>query len=109
MEEIEDQDGSFWLTVLSRFAGVSWDEAETNRGNGETTCKRGLWDESADGRAKRRGKEWFDQMVEEHHELAAGKAVGDDLRQVVERRGVLVTLLTWVPACYATKDRSMLA
>jgi len=48
-------------------------------------------------------------MVEEHHELAAGKAVGDDLRQVVERRGVLVTLLTWVPACYATKDRSMLA
>jgi len=49
MEEIEDQDGSFWLTVLSRFAGVSWDEAETNRGNAETTCKRELWNESADG------------------------------------------------------------
>jgi len=49
MEEIEDKDGSFGLNFLSRFAGVSWDEAETNRGNGETTCKRGPWDESADG------------------------------------------------------------
>jgi len=32
-------------------------------------------------------KEWFDRVVEEHHELGAGKAVGDYLRQVVERRG----------------------
>ena len=35
-------------------------------------------------------KEWFDRVVEENHELGAGKAVGDYLRQVVERRGVAV-------------------
>jgi len=43
-------------------------------------------------------KEWFDGVVEEHHELGAGKAVGDYLRQVVEGRGVTVALLTWGPA-----------
>ena len=52
-------------------------------------------------------KEWFDRVVEEHHELGAGKAVGDYLRQVVERRGVAVALLTWGPACYALKDRDL--
>ena len=51
-------------------------------------------------------KEWFDRVVEENHELGAGKAVGDYLRQVVERRGVAVALLTWGPACYALKDRA---
>ena len=52
-------------------------------------------------------KEWFDRVVEENHELGAGKAVGDYLRQVVERRGVAVALLTWGPACYALKDRDL--
>jgi len=55
MEEAEDEGSSFWLDLFSRFAGVSWDEAETNRGNAKTTDKRRRWDESADGRARRKG------------------------------------------------------
>ena len=46
---------------------------------------------------------WFD----EQHYLGAGRPVGDYLRQVVRRRGVVVALLVWGPACYALKDRDL--
>jgi len=48
---------------------------------------------------------WFDGLLAEHHDLGAGRPVGDHLRQVVERDGQPVALLVWGPACYALKDR----
>jgi hypothetical protein len=48
---------------------------------------------------------WFDQQLAAQHYLGAGRAVGDYLRQVVERQGQPVALLVWGPACYALKDR----
>lgn len=50
---------------------------------------------------------WFDEQLGEHHYLGAGRPVGDYLRQVVRRRGVVVALLVWGPACYALKDRDL--
>lgn len=50
---------------------------------------------------------WFDEQLGEHHYLGAGCPVGDYLRQVVRRRGVVVALLVWGPACYALKDRDL--
>jgi hypothetical protein len=49
--------------------------------------------------------EWFDRVLADQHYLGAGCAVGDYLRQVVERDGQPVALLVWGPACYALKDR----
>lgn len=51
--------------------------------------------------------DWFDAQMGEHHYLGAGRAVGDYLRQVVERDGHPVALLVWGPACYALKDRDL--
>jgi hypothetical protein len=51
--------------------------------------------------------QWFDQQLKDHHYLGAGRAVGDYLRQVVERNGQAVALLVWGPACYALKDRDL--
>jgi hypothetical protein len=48
---------------------------------------------------------WFDGLLAQKHYLGAGRAVGDYLRQVVERKGEAVALLVWGPACYALKDR----
>ncbi len=48
---------------------------------------------------------WFDQQLADGHYLGAGRAVGDDLRQVVKVRGRAAALLVWGPACYALKDR----
>ena len=50
---------------------------------------------------------WFDGLLSAHHYLGAGQAVGDYLRQVVEREGSVVALLVWGPACYALKDRDL--
>ena len=50
---------------------------------------------------------WFDDLLADHHYLGAGRAVGDYLRQVVERDGKAVALLVWGPACYALKDRDL--
>jgi hypothetical protein len=50
---------------------------------------------------------WFDGQLGQHHYLGAGQAVGDYLRQVVEREGQPVGLLVWGPACYALKDRDL--
>jgi hypothetical protein len=47
----------------------------------------------------------FDAQLTAHHYLGAGRAVGDYLRQFVERAGVPVALLVWGPSCYALKDR----
>jgi len=47
----------------------------------------------------------FDAQLGEHHYLGAGQAVGDYLRQIVERAGQPVAQLVWGPACYALKDR----
>lgn len=47
----------------------------------------------------------FDAHLGELHYLGAGQAVGDYLRQIVERAGQQVALLVWGPACYALKDR----
>jgi predicted transposase YbfD/YdcC len=49
--------------------------------------------------------EWFDRLLASKHYLGAGRAVGDYLRQVIERDGQPVALLVWGPACYALKDR----
>ena len=49
--------------------------------------------------------EVFDAQLDDHHYLGAGQAVGDYLRQIVERGGQRVALLVWGPACYALKDR----
>jgi hypothetical protein len=49
----------------------------------------------------------FDAQLGEHHYLGAGQAVGDYLRQVIERNGQWVALLVWGPACYALKDRDL--
>ena len=49
----------------------------------------------------------FDQQLGEHHYLAAGRVVGDYLRQVVAQNGKPVALLVWGPACYALKDRDL--
>jgi hypothetical protein len=51
--------------------------------------------------------DWFDAQMGQHHYLGAGRAVGDYLRQVVERDGHPVALLVWGPACYALKDRDL--
>jgi predicted transposase YbfD/YdcC len=51
--------------------------------------------------------EWFDGLLADHHYLGAGRAVGDYLRQVVEREGKAVALVVWGPACYALKDRDL--
>jgi len=51
--------------------------------------------------------QWFDGLLGEHHYLGAGRAVGDYLRQVVEKDGRPVALLVWGPACYALKDRDL--
>jgi hypothetical protein len=50
-------------------------------------------------------KTWFDEQLGEHHYLGAGRAVGDYLRQIIQRGGQPVALLVWGPACYALKDR----
>lgn len=50
---------------------------------------------------------WFDGLLADNHYLGAGRAVGDYLRQVVERDGKAVALLVWGPACYALKDRDL--
>lgn len=50
---------------------------------------------------------WFDAQLGQHHYLGAGRAVGDYLRQIVERDGQPVGLLVWGPACYALKDRDL--
>ena len=92
MEEGEGEESAFWQNFLSRCAGVSWDEAETDRGKRNSKGERGHRTESAEAQAE--AKEWFDRVIAEHYELGAGKAVGDYLRQVVERRGVAVALLT---------------
>jgi Domain of unknown function (DUF4338)/DDE_Tnp_1-associated len=47
----------------------------------------------------------FDRQLADHHYLGAGRAVGDYLRQIIERDGRPVALLVWGPACYALKDR----
>jgi hypothetical protein len=49
----------------------------------------------------------FDAHLGELHYLGAGQAVGDYLRQIVERAGQQVALLVWGPACYALKDRDL--
>jgi hypothetical protein len=49
----------------------------------------------------------FDAQLGAHHYLGAGQAVGDYLRQIVERQGQRVALLVWGPACYALKDRDL--
>lgn len=49
----------------------------------------------------------FDAQLGEHHYLGAGQAVGDYLRQIVERADQQVALLVWGPACYALKDRDL--
>ena len=51
--------------------------------------------------------ELFDGLLADHHYLGAGRAVGDYLRQVVEREGRTVALVVWGPACYALKDRDL--
>jgi hypothetical protein len=50
---------------------------------------------------------WFDAHLAEHHYLGAGRAVGDYLRQIVERNGAAVALLVWGPACYSLQDRDL--
>jgi len=50
---------------------------------------------------------WFDTQLGQHHYLGAGRAVGDYLRQIVERDDQPVGLLVWGPACYALKDRDL--
>ena len=51
--------------------------------------------------------QWFDEQLQEHHYLGAGRPVGDYLRQVVTWKGKVVALLVWGPACYALKDRDL--
>jgi hypothetical protein len=41
----------------------------------------------------------FDRQLADHHYLGAGRAVGDYLRQIIERDGRPVALLVWGPAC----------
>ena len=48
---------------------------------------------------------WFDAQLAEHHDLGAGRAVGDYLRQIVHVDGQVAALLVWGPSCYALKDR----
>lgn len=48
---------------------------------------------------------WFDQQLATHHNLGAGRSVGDYLRQTVKVRGTVAALLVWGPACYELKDR----
>lgn len=68
----------------------------------------GRWDRRLIVRAASAGEhEWFDGQLREHHYLGGGQAVGDYLRQVVERGGRPVALLAWGPACYALKDRDL--
>lgn len=50
---------------------------------------------------------WFDAQLGQHHYLGAGRAVGDYLRQIVQRDAQPVGLLVWGPACYALKDRDL--
>lgn len=52
-------------------------------------------------------RQWFDAQLGQHHYLGAGQAVGDYLRQIVERDGQPIGLLVWGPACYALKDRDL--
>src|SRR3990167_4186990 len=56
---------------------------------------------------EKKEKEWFDEMLKDHHYLGAGKSVGDYLRQVVEIDGQAKALLVWGPSCYALKDRDL--
>ena len=49
----------------------------------------------------------FDAQLANHHDLGAGRPVGDYLRQTVERDGVPVALLVLGPACYSLKDRDL--
>lgn len=51
------------------------------------------------------GAAWFDQQLATHHELGAGRSVGDYLRQTVKVQGTVVALLVWGPACYRLKHR----
>jgi hypothetical protein len=51
--------------------------------------------------------QWFDAQMGQHHDLGAGRGVGDYLRQIVEVDGRPVALLVWGPACYALKDRDL--
>src|SRR5471032_45802 len=48
---------------------------------------------------------WFDEQLATHHNLGAGRSVGDYLRQTVKVRGTVAALLVWGPACYRLKDR----
>jgi hypothetical protein len=48
---------------------------------------------------------WFDGQLATQHDLGAGQAIGDYLRQGVEVQGCPAALLVWGPACYALKDR----
>jgi hypothetical protein len=51
--------------------------------------------------------QWFDGLLDEHHYLGRGQAVGDYLRQVVEVEQKAAALLVWGPACYSIKDRDL--
>jgi hypothetical protein len=51
------------------------------------------------------GAAWFDQQLATHHQLGAGRSVGDYLRQTVKVQGTVAALLVWGPACYRLKHR----
>jgi len=50
---------------------------------------------------------WFDQQLNKHHYLGAGRRVGDYLRQVVRKGEIPVALMVWGPASYSLKDRDL--
>ena len=50
---------------------------------------------------------WFDAQLAAHHDLGAGRPVGDYLRQIVEVDGHPAALLVWGPSGYALKDRAL--
>ena len=50
-------------------------------------------------------KEWFAKQLQQQHYLGAPAAVGDELRQVVERGGKPVALLLWGPAAKTLRPR----
>ena len=54
-EEVEGEESAFGLDFLSQFAGVSWDEAETDRGKRNSKGERGHRTESADSPNRREG------------------------------------------------------
>ena len=49
----------------------------------------------------------FDAQLASHHDLGAGRPVGDYLRQFVEQDGRPVALLVWGPSGSALKDRDL--